>query len=75
MLQNGTYETYTISESEIDGYIPENMIPTYQVGDTVLTDKGDILTINLVKSHMDYLPYRASNGQWYTPLELKPIDY
>lgn len=70
-----SWETYIVHPDDIDGTVPENQIPTFQVGDHVITDKGEIKIIDKTDASDPYTPYRVPPYQWVTPFSLTKIDY
>ena len=69
------WETSIVHPDDIDGYVPEDQIPTFQLGDHVITDTGEITTINKVDMTDPYTPYRVPPHRWVTPFNLTKLNY
>lgn len=69
------WETTIVHPDDIDGTVPENQIPTFQLGDHVITDTGEITTIDYVDMTDPYTPYRVPPHRWVTPYNLTKLNY
>ena len=69
------WETAIVHPDDIDGTVPDDQIPTFHLGDHVVTNTGEIKTIDYVDMNDPYTPYRVPPHHWVTPFNLTKLNY